>query len=338
MSAATTTPDRALPGTQARIVAEVDPIADRATWLDLRHQGLGGSDAAAICGEDPYRSPFVVWVEKVTDETDDGRDNEAMEWGRRLEPVVREVTAEREGLSIEPVPYLLAHRDHSWMLASPDGLAQGFGGAGDLGIYEGKTAGHFTGQAWDGDQVPAGYVLQGMHYLAVTGLPWAVFACLIGGQKLVTRHVARDDELIDHLVAIEDDFWRRVKDRTPPAPDGSKATTDLLAHLYDVAPGAVRTVTDPIPVRDLLDTRAVAKADEKSAAARAAEAENALKVVAGDHEIVVDPDGRTLFTWKQVTSQRLDGKALRTAHPDTHAAFCRPSTSRRFHVPKETVR
>jgi len=324
------------PGIAAVVVAEVDPVGERARWLDLRRRGLGGSDAAAICGEDPYRSPFTVWLEKVADDTSDDRaDNEPMFWGRRLEPIVRDETAARERLSIAEVPFLLAHRDHDWMLASPDGLAaRDLGDRNpDLGVYEGKTAGHFAGQAWADNQVPPGYVLQAMHYLAITGLDWAVYGCLIGGQQLAVRYVKRDQALIDHLITIEADFWRRVVDLTPPDPDGSKATTDLLAHLYDVAPGAVLTADDPALVDQLLDARAAAKADETAASERVAEAENRLKVLAGKHEVVTDHDGRTLFTWKQTITRRLDGKALKTAHPDTHAAFTKATTSRRFHVP-----
>lgn len=328
----TSTIDRTLPGTSAVIVADIDPDTDRALWLDLRRQGLGGSDAAAICGEDPYRSPFAVWLEKVAADDAEDRDNEAMFWGRRLEGVVRDVTGEREHLAIDTVPHLLAHPDFSWMLASPDGLARHLDAPSPEGVYEGKTGGYWAGQAWADNQVPAGYVLQAQHYLAVCGLEWAIYGCLIAGQQLVVRRVARDQELIDHLIDIEADFWRRVTDRTPPAPDGSKATTDLLAHLYDVTPGSVLTV-DPHDVRVLLDERAAAKADEAAAAERAAAAENQLKALAGEYEVVVDPDGRTLFTWREVTSHRLDGKALKVAHPDTHAAFLKPSTSRRFHVP-----
>jgi len=33
-------------------------------WLNERRKGIGGSDAAAICGVSPYRTPLQVWKDK----------------------------------------------------------------------------------------------------------------------------------------------------------------------------------------------------------------------------------------------------------------------------------
>ncbi len=39
-----------------------------------------------------------------------------------------------------------------------------------------------------------------------------------------------------------------------------------------------------------------------------------------------------LIRWKEVVSNRLDGKALKAALPDVYSQFTRPSSSRRFTV------
>lgn len=318
--------------TEAVIVADVDEL-DEEAWLDLRRQGIGGSDAGAICGADKYRSAFECWLEKVAaPNLPDDEESEAAEWGKVLEPVVRAKTAERTGLTIRPVDLLLAHNQRTWQRANLDGSA--WSEERGLGVYEGKTAGHWVAHEWDDDQTPDSYVLQGMHYLAVTGLDYLVYGCLIAGQRLVVRWVQRDQELIDHLTAIETEFWQRVIDRTPPEPDGSKSCTELMTHLWDVKPESVLTIDDPAEVELLLIERERAASDVKLAEERKAAAENKLKLVIGEHEVAVDPAGQQLFTWKQVTTNRLDGKALGEARPDVAEAFTRPSTYRRFHVPK----
>lgn len=38
-------------------------------WLRLRKQGIGGSDAGAICGLNPYSSPIKVFWDKTTHES-----------------------------------------------------------------------------------------------------------------------------------------------------------------------------------------------------------------------------------------------------------------------------
>ena len=34
-------------------------------WLDCRRQGVGGSDAAVVCGVSRYKSPVELWMEKT---------------------------------------------------------------------------------------------------------------------------------------------------------------------------------------------------------------------------------------------------------------------------------
>lgn len=49
----------------------------REEWLKMRKSGIGGSDAGAIFGLNPYSSPINVYQDKTTDEIS-SIDNEAM--------------------------------------------------------------------------------------------------------------------------------------------------------------------------------------------------------------------------------------------------------------------
>lgn len=344
----------ASPPVAARTVGGAYVIADtrgmeRAQWLHLRRQGIGGSDAAAVCGLNPYRSAFEVWVDKTQLHGDDSDMSEAARWGTLLEPIVRQEVEIREGLFIEPVTGLLRHPDHEWMLANIDGAAwhgmenetadqwRRRHSSGPEGIYEGKTANWRTATAWgDDDQptVPDAYMVQVQHYLAVTGLSWVVVACLVDGQRLMVRHVQRDEALISHLIDIEADFWRRVQDHTPPAPDGSRAATEFLAHLWEAKQGSILTLEHPDPVIELLAQRASHRQLAEDATRRAAECENRLKALLGDREEAQHPDGRTLFTWRLHERRDLDRQTLRQERPDVWASYVTTTSYRRFHVPK----
>lgn len=59
----------------------------RNEWLQLRKNGIGGSDAGAICGLNPYASPLSVYMDK-TGGLEEKEDNEAMRQGRDLEEYV----------------------------------------------------------------------------------------------------------------------------------------------------------------------------------------------------------------------------------------------------------
>lgn len=312
----------------ALVLADLDTL-DRAEWLELRRTGLGGSDAAAVCGLDRWRSPFEVWLEKTAaPNLPEDEDNEPAMWGRLLEPIVRDQVSERIGHRIDVVRSMMVSTVHPFMLANVDGDIP------DLdAIYEGKTTTVWLADEWADDAVPPRALLQGMHYLAVTGRARVVVGALIGGQRLETRTVERDDELIEHLISIESEFWQRVVHMSPPPPDGSKSCTDLLAKLYEVQPEAVATL-NPVEVIPLIDRRAEAKDEMKRLEAVADEAENQLKVLLGEREIAIDPDGRTLFTWKQHNRTAVDPKALKADRPDVFDAFSKTTQYRTLRIPK----
>lgn len=313
----------------AQLLARTDEM-DRPDWLAMRRRGIGGSDAASICGQDRWRSRFETWMDKAGVLDAPELSSEAAEWGLILEPIVRAQTARRTGAQITPVPYLLAHPERPWQLANIDGVADH--PEHGQGLAEIKTAGYWTGDAWDGDEVPDAYLLQGMHYLSVTGMAYVLYGVLIAGQRLETRVVKRDDALIDHLVDIETEFWALVTAGTPPEPDGRQATTDFLAHLYDVKPDLVVTL-DPFDVDLIIERRALAIDDMKAAKARRDEAENQLKVLIGEAVEAITPDGRPLFSWRPQTKRGTDTKRLRRALYDVADELETTSDFRVLRVP-----
>ncbi len=62
---------------------------EKQEWLMLRKNGIGGSDAGAVCGLNPYVSPLEVYVSKTCESTGgETPDNEAMREGRDFEDYV----------------------------------------------------------------------------------------------------------------------------------------------------------------------------------------------------------------------------------------------------------
>ena len=41
------------------------PFSSHDEWLAIRRRYIGGSDAGAVMGMNPYSSPFAVWAEKT---------------------------------------------------------------------------------------------------------------------------------------------------------------------------------------------------------------------------------------------------------------------------------
>lgn len=302
-------------------------ILDHTEWLTARRDGIGGSDAAAICGLSKWKSPFAVWVDKVSTEPPADTAGEAARWGTILEPIVRDEVATRTQLGIVPDPWLYAHAEHDFMRANIDGLVDGE----PVGIYEGKTGSVYTADGWDNDQIPTAYQIQIQHYLAVTGLEWALCGVLIGGQRLEIREVGRDDELIGSLITIEADFWGHVTDGTPPPLDGTDATTDLLGRLYEPVPGKT-LVVDLARATELIAARQAAADDEKAAKAEKDRCSNELRALLGDATEAVTETGDVLYTWRPQERTTIDTKRLKTDHPDLATDYSRTTETRTLRI------
>lgn len=284
----------------ADVIADTDGMS-REDWLAHRRQGLGGSDISAIVGLSKYNTPLSVWLEKTGLYVPEDDPSEAMEWGNLLEPVVADAFSQRSGIPTEPYRHLLAHPEHPHMLANVDRLIprDPVLGVDIAGVYEGKTTGPWQRKEWgtdDDPKVPDHAALQTHHYLAVTGLPYAYVAVLIGGQQLVWRRVERDEDLIGKLVVLEAEFWARVENGDPPPP--MEQDSHLLGDVWTPDPESTVVLTDDLCA--LLAQREQAKADEKAAKARAAELDAAVKLALGDSEFGLNADGDVVCSWKQV--------------------------------------
>lgn len=212
----------------------------REDWLDVRKNGIGGSDAAAAVGLSPYMSPLELWLIKT------GRDatlpkpdvNDTAEpvyWGTLLEPIVAASYTKQTGNRVRRINAVLQHPTVPFMLANIDREVVG---DRDVQLLECKTAGEFGARLWR-DGVPEHAQLQVQHQLAVTGKSAADVAVLLCGQKLEVHRVIRDDALIARLVELEAAFWRYVETDTPPPADGSESADRALRCLYPGAGGMV---------------------------------------------------------------------------------------------------
>ena len=150
-------------------------------WQAYRQtqKGIGGSDVATILGLNPYKTAFTLWLEKTGQVKPAPIDNEYVEWGNILEPVIRDKFARETGFQVKENPYVLQHDDHDFMIANIDGEVFDFE-KDEWGVLEIKTASERMKGEWE-EGPPHHYMLQIQHYLAVMDYNYAYVACLLGG-------------------------------------------------------------------------------------------------------------------------------------------------------------
>lgn len=217
----------------------------REDWLEVRKNGIGGSDAAAAVGLSPYMSPLELWLIKTGRDANlprpDPHDTtEPIYWGTLLEPIVAASYTKQTNNRVRRVNAVLQHPTIPFMLANVDREVVG---CRDVQLLECKTAGEFGARLWR-DGVPEYVQLQVQHQLAVTGRQAADVSVLICGQKLEVHRIQRDDGLIARLIELEAAFWNYVVTDSPPPADGSESADRALRCLYPGAGGMVDFTSD----------------------------------------------------------------------------------------------
>ena len=294
-------------------------------WLEYRKQGIGGSDAAVVCGISRYKSPVELWMEK-TDQLPYQDAGEAAYWGTVLEEIVRTEFTKRTGVAVSKVKQILQSEEYSFMLANLDGVCH----HPDFGIcgFEAKTASAYKVGEWE-DDIPDEYQLQIQHYMAVTGYKGFYIAVLIGGNTFRWRFVERDEELIAMLIELERNFWNHVQQMTPPALDGSDASAKFLADRF---PDSTPTSQIDLPEMAalLLQQYDAAIQQMEVLAEQKQKAENLLKEMLGSNEI--GTIGNRVITWKSISQERLDSRTLKAEHPTLYKKYSNKTTYRRFSI------
>lgn len=120
----------------------------REKWLQLRKSGIGGSDAGAICGLNPYASPMSVYRDKTSEDLSD-LDSETMRQGRDLEDYVARRFMEATGLKVRRSNMMYRSEEYPFMIADVDRLIVGE----DAGL-ECKTASAYNADKWKDGEVP----------------------------------------------------------------------------------------------------------------------------------------------------------------------------------------
>lgn len=295
----------------------------REEWLAIRRKYIGGSDAGAICGLNKYASAIDVWRDKMEPQEEVEEPTEAMRQGTDLEDYVAYRFSEATGRKVRKNNNMMVSRKYPFMLADIDRQL-----IGENALLECKTTTMFNQKAWEDGLVPQSYYCQVQHYLAVTGMDRAYIAVLIYGRDFIWYQIDPDPEYMEHMIHREAEFYHRnMVDGIFPSPDGSKAASDALIHLYpggntDVFVSDSQALSEDI--RNYLEARELAKNYDRQKKLL----EQTIQMRMGNHELL--QCGSYEVKWTPVESKRLDTKRLKADHPDIYDQYAKTTTTRRF--------
>lgn len=294
----------------------------REEWLQLRRQYIGGSDAGAVAGMNPYSGAYAVWLEK-TGRAQGFEGNLRTEVGTYLEDFVAKQFERQTGKTTRNVNQTLVNSKYPWACADIDRRI-----VGENAVLECKTTNSLPAMKMFGrNEYPGQWYCQMTHYLAVTGAAKAYLAVLISGADFRIFELDRDESEIEALMRIEERFWQHVTEDTPPeamAAD-AEAVSDYLGQAETIAD----TPMDLTAELGLLQEYAEAKARADEWSKKLDELKARICVTLGEYETGTAEGYKV--SWKPASSARFDAKAFAKDHPGMDLKpWYKESVSRRF--------
>lgn len=298
-------------------------------WLEIRRQGIGGSDAAAILGLNPYSSAFSVYLDKLglvppQDET------EAMWLGTKLEPIIAERFSEQTGMAVQRRNAIYQHPEFPWMLANIDRWIVGKNAGLEI-----KTTNMLNRTKFEDGEIPPSYYVQCVHYMAVTGADEWYLAVAVLNKAFHVFHVERNEEEITSLIEAERRFWEEhVMKQIPPAPDGSDRAGELLKNLYPRAKGESSAELVPLfGIEQNLERLQEIDAEVKALENEADAIKQSIQLQIGEAE-GGRANGYTIW-WKNQSRTSLDTTRLKKENPEIYNQYSKVTVFRKFELKKE---
>ena len=209
----------------------VDHDQGSIAWHRWRRDGIGGSDAPALMGQNPWRSAKALFAEKVAPSRfgpapdtpsplrtppnadlfamaprpplPDRRYRSAASRGTALEPYARDLYNAHVHGALTPM--CLQSIDRPWQRASLDGFCAATSRALEIKCGD-KVYAHVEATG----RVPGYYIGQLQHILAVSGYAAIDFWVWLPGKTPLLLTVPRDETYIAALTATGSGFWTRV--------------------------------------------------------------------------------------------------------------------------------
>lgn len=293
-------------------------------WRELRRQGIGGSDAASIAGQNPYRSKFTTYYDKLG-QLPEQAESEVIRLGHDLEEYVAKRFTEKTGKRVKNCNYILRSKEYPFMLANIDRQI-----VGENAVLEIKTTRNYDHYDYANGEYNSSYYTQVLHYMAVGGFNKAYIAVYELGVDLHVIEVERSEAVkrdIQALIELEKKFWEEnIKEKIPPTPSGIENDSKFLATAYKA--------DEDLPVVDLtrferqIEDIFVLKAQKSALEAEILELENAVKATLA--EATKGECNHFKVTWKPSVTNRLDTVALKKEMPEVYQKYSKETTSRRF--------
>jgi predicted phage-related endonuclease len=204
-------------------------------WLELRKQDITSTELASLFEKSPYMSCYELWHRKHNPKLAvPFEENQRMKVGRKMEPVIAEILAEKYGWTIEPfkvymrIPELRLGSSFDYLITAPFRALLEIKSVDWLQFMD-----HWTK---DGENVeaPLHIEFQNQGELLCSGEEQIITGAWIGGNKDEKFTRLPDYQVWDAIIENSKKFWDSIKAHQEPPVD-FKRDAEFIKTLYPYA-------------------------------------------------------------------------------------------------------
>ena len=317
-------------------------------WLQYRRMGIGGSDAAAVCGVSPWKTARELYQEKAEGIFRDEPEKNwvALEIGKRLEELVVQIFMRQTGLKPYAVRKMFRHPFYPFMLADVDYFVKI---GEDVYVVECKTSFSYRMDEWADGNIPLHYELQGRHYAAVTNTKGVIFLCLHGNSEdtFLMRRIDRNLRQEADLIEQEAYFWNEfvLEKQAPEYTEPSSLVINSLKKQLQVREQKTVELSEDLASNILTYLKLKEKKAEADALSR--NLENQIKEITAPIRSALDnaQTGKIVingipyqagYTKRTTISIPKSGlEVIRLLHPEIYQEYGKTTTSYSFYIKEE---
>lgn len=269
--------------------------AQREQWLEERRKGIGSSDAAAIIGLDPYKSPVQVLFDKLG-MMQEKEINEAMRFGIEAEQYVADRFTEATGKeTVTFVNSISANPKYPFALASIDRFIPA-----EQTFVEIKTTSAWNVGKFKDGKYPANYYVQCVHQMAVLDVPYCYLAVYIPQVEFKWFKIERNMEEEEALMQAEKEFWENyvLKKVIPQDLSHENSFEAVKRAFFDGQEGSIQLIDSEEWLNKLL----VLQAEKKRLEAEIEECKAHIAVEMQEYEKAYTDNGSVSFSVRSTKS------------------------------------
>lgn len=258
-------------------------------------------------------------------EIKDLSDNEAVQMGHVMEPVIGRLAQDKLGIELTKIEDALTHPKEAWLRSHFD-----FAGKenGKTILVECKNYNAAVRSKFDAETgvIPAADMAQLVHEATVFGVEKVYLAVVFGGQEFFLAPFDIHEDQKTELIVKMADVWARVQTNNPyPA-----ETTEQAKLLYPVSEAKNKIASETI--EEAARMLALIKRELKHLKAREDQYQTLIENYMAEKDTLVTLDGNVLATWKSAKgSRKFDAEFFQKTMPQVYEQFVKDFPgSRRF--------